>query len=463
VAHREAIGAPRSRYVEIDVSSPSGHLDQVVKDLVDAALTRKFTSAEAWDYGWCVAEYRRSEDAAIGHDTSRRVHLSAEGVAAYERAMNQLFRLAGIGDMYNAKELWGVVAGMIGTLSMPCTAAVLVGQVTDRLKRLTSPPDSVVVVPIANLNPGKALIEVGSLLIGRLGEEWRSRLRVLAGGQEPLSDGRQPWWNSLPDDSKEQDVLLLAHFGRSQLDRAFRDAEEAFENLVALALVLEPDLDGRGLYSLRGDSHRPGIRGLAVDRQSLRTMAETSPTLFRDLAAEVLVSDIFGTNVRHHWYGEDPFPLHELLTGERLAEAQRLLTGRTSVHNRLRLAARWHAKAYWSSEIEDAVLALGIGFEALLSERSPSPGRVLGERFAFLELLPSDRPTLYKRFTGEYYAARSSIAHGARRTSIDGDFARGMAKELRRTFLRIASLTKAQAVESEDAYDRMFDALKWGI
>jgi hypothetical protein len=445
------------------VSKASGHLDQIAKSLIEAALTRQFTSDEAWDHGWCVADYRRSAGAAVSHDTSRRVNLSAEGVAAFEGAMHQLFKLAEVRDLYDAEELWGVVAGIIGALPMPSTEAVLEGQLNDHLKRLATPPDSVVVVPIANLNPGQTLIEAGPLLIGRLGDEWRRRLKERAGEHEALSDSRQPWWQALTDDSTEQDVVLLAHFGRSQLDRAFRDTEETFENLVALALVLESDLDGRRLYSLRGDSHRPGIRGLAVDRLSLRTIAVTSPKLFRDLAAEVLVSGISGTNVRQKWYGEDPFPLHELLEAERLAEARRLLTGRASVHNRLRLAARWHAKAYWSSEVEDAVLALGIGFEALLSEGNPSPGRVLGERFAFLAPLPSDRPARYKLFTHEYYAARSSIAHGAKRTNIDGKFARRMAKDLRQTFLRIASLTSAQSVESEDAYGRLFDTLKWGI
>ncbi len=375
--------------------------------------------------------------------------------------MYQLLRLPEVPDAYDAEELWGVAAGMIGTLPMPSTATALEKHVNDRLKRLIAPPDSVVVVPIANLNPG-TLIEAGPVLIGRLGDEWRGRLKARTGEKKPLFDARQPWWHSLADGSKEQDVVLLAHFGRSQLDRAFRDAEEAFENLVALGLVLEPDLEGKRLYSLRGDSHRPGIRGLAVDRQSLRSAAETSPNLFRELGADVLVSGIFGTNVKHHWYGEEPFPLHELLDGTRLTEAQRLLTGRTSVHNRLRLAARWHAKAYWSSEIEDAVLALGIGLEAPFSESNPSPGRVLGERFAFLAP-PSERQARYKLFTGEYYAARSSIAHGAKRTSIDSTFARRMAKDLRDTFLRIASLTRDQSVESEDAYGQMFDTLKCGI
>ncbi len=345
---------------------------------------------------------------------------------------------------------------------MPSSAMALAGNVDERLNRLITPPDSMVVVPIANLNPGDNLIEVGPLLIGRLSDAWRTRMKALGGGQEPPPGTRQPWWHSLRNDSKERDIVLLAHFGRSQLDRAFRDAEEVFEGLVALALVLEPDLDGRQLFSLRGDSHRPGIRGLAVDRQSLQNSAKASPDLFRELGAEVLVSGLLGTNVTHHWYGEEPFPLQELLDSIRLAEAGRLLTGQTSVHSRLRLAARWHAKAYWSSEVDDAVLALGIGFEALLSESNPSPGRVLGERFAFLAQVPSERQTRYKLFLSEYYAARSSVAHGAKRTNVDGKFVRDMAKDLRQTFITIAALTKTNSVESEDAYGRMFDALKWG-
>jgi hypothetical protein len=75
------------------VSRAPGHLTAIAKDLVDAALTRQFTSVEAWDHGWCVAEYRRSARAALSHDAERRVHLSAEGVEAFERGMYQLLRL----------------------------------------------------------------------------------------------------------------------------------------------------------------------------------------------------------------------------------------------------------------------------------------------------------------------------------------------------------------------------------
>lgn len=440
----------------------SRDLGLITDDLVKAALTREVTSEEPWNYGWCVADYRRSEKAAVKHDAARSVRLSAEGVAAFERAMNRLFKVSEIRDRYEAEELWSIAIGMIGPLPISSAAPELTVEIDRRLKRLTAPPDSVLVVPLANLNPGATVIEAGPLLIGHPGDEWRERLKARAGEPEQPSDDRQPWWHKLKDESEEKDVVLMAHVGLAQSNRAFRDAEEALENLLALALVLELDLDARGLFSLRGDSHRPGIRGLTVDRRALQVSAESSPNLVRELGAEVLVSGLFRTSVQHHWYGEEPFPLHSLLEGDRLLDVQRVLIGRTSVSKRLRLAARWHAKAYWSSEVQDAVLALGIGFEALLSEENPSPGRVLGERFAFLQQLRSERAARYKLFTSEYYAARSSIAHGAKRTGIDGRFARDMAKDLRQTFLTIASITRAQSVESEESYARMFETLKWG-
>jgi hypothetical protein len=260
----------------------------------------------------------------------------------------------------------------------------------------------------------------------------------------------------------EEDVVLLAHFGPSQFDRAFRDTQESLENLVSLALVLEPDLDGQRLYSLRGDAHRPGIRGLVVDRQSLSSWVQVSPSLSRDLGAEIVLSGAFGSTVTHRWYGGDPFPLNALLGVDRLAEAQRVLLGRSNVHRRLQVAARWHAKAHWSLDVEDAVLALGIAFESLLSEANPSSGRVLGDRFALLAPSASERAARYRLFTKEYYSARSSIAHGAKRSDVDHLFARRMAKDLRDTFRRIANLTMAETIGSEEAFGQMFDNMKWG-
>jgi hypothetical protein len=154
--------------------------------------------------------------------------------------------------------------------------------------------------------------------------------------------------------------------------------------------------------------------------------------------------------------------LADLLQGDRLGEITRVLAGRSKVNRRLQIAARWHAKAYWSLEPEDAILALGIAFDSLLSEARPSPGRVLAERFAFLASAPKERPGRYRLFMNEYYAARSSVAHGAGKRAISAAFERKMAADLRVTIRQIAQLICSSAVESEEAYSQMFDNMKWG-
>lgn len=431
-------------------------------NLVLAALTRRTASQEAWNYGWCLRDYRWSAEAAITHSTSANVRLSANGVQSIETAMQSLLHLPSVRELYDPKEVWGLVASIVGSLPLTDDPDVLRARVDERLFTLTVPPDSCVIVPIANLDPGAAVIEVGSLFVGRFGDDWRNLLKLRARGSKLLSCGDECWWASQPTDGAGDDLVLMSYFGRSQLGRAFREAEETFENLIALALALEPDLDGTGLYSLRGDSHRPGIRGLAVDRQGLQRAPKALPTLNRELGSDVVIDDILGPRVTHHWYGEKPFPLHQLLSGDRIDEVRRLLVGQTSVHHRVRVAARWHAKAYWSHASEDAVLALGIAFDSLLSESTPSPGRVLAERFAFLSPSVEERPLRYKLFIGEYYSARSSIAHGRKKGTIDAKFVRRMATDVRYIFRKLASLAKAEGLESEDALAKMFEKIKWG-
>jgi hypothetical protein len=43
-----------------------------------------------------------------------------------------------------------------------------------------------------------------------------------------------------------------------------------------------------------------------------------------------------------------------------------------------------------------------IAFDSLLSESSPSPGRVLSERFALLAVSPEERSRRYKLFLKDY-------------------------------------------------------------
>src|SRR6202035_794133 len=148
------------------------------------------------------------------------------------------------------------------------------------------------------------------------------------------------------------------------------------------------------------------------------------------IGCPVLVDGIFGQIISFRWYSENPFPLQLLLSPpDKRSVAEQLLLGSTAVVRRLRVAALCHAKAHWSIDLADAVLALGICFESMLAEQGPSPGRVLSERFALIDPDHNHRQGRYRQFQTEYYPARSSVAHGAKKGSLNTTFVRGMARE----------------------------------
>jgi hypothetical protein len=257
--------------------------------------------------------------------------------------------------------------------------------------------------------------------------------------------------------------MTLAYQCRTQFGRAVHEAEEAFNDAIAIGLALEADLNAPSLYSLRGDAYRPGTRGLVLDRAALAEVGKTVPQIQRELGAATIVTSGFEKVLIHRWYGEHPFPVERLLADPvRRDTVERILTNPTAVHRRLRVAARWHAKAHWSSDVEDAVLALGICFDAMLTEQGPSPGRALADRYAFLVSDPVRRRARFKEFQSEFYPARSSVAHGAKKKSIDAGFVRRLAREARTTFCRILELSDTHQIMTEDDYDQLFASLKWG-
>lgn len=261
----------------------------------------------------------------------------------------------------------------------------------------------------------------------------------------------------------KRERVYCVYDSNSQGEKARREAEAAFDDAVAIALMLEPNLDERGLYSLRGDGYRPGIDGLKIDRHALADVSRANPELDIHMAASISVVGLGGASTSHAWFGEEPFPLGSLLEKpERRALVSHLLSSVDSVARRLRLAARWHAKAYWSAEIDDAVIALGVSFDVMLREKGNSPGRVHAERYAFLSEMPEERRDRYKRFYGEYYAARSAIVHGGRTSATSGAMVRQMALDSRRLFARLTNEIQARNIRTERELDAMFEEFKWG-
>lgn len=438
----------------------------IINRLIRVAQGRELTANRPWNYGWSQATYRRSATAAMTYKDNQGISLQASAVDLLEEAASTLLKVQQIRDYYDANEFWSLIASLIGALPLDSSPEHLANEIEQRIKRLIDPPDSLVVMPVANLAPPQTVVEIGNLLIGHLDTHFETRLREKSGHPGLKSMSVQPWWMPLLDDvdeAVEPRPNLIAHIGRTQLRRAIDDAEQAFDDVISLSLMAEPDLDRFSLYSLRGVANRPGVRGLGVDRSFLTKTAQSSPPVTRELGAAMFVDGILGPTLMHRWYGEDPFPLEQLLGhSDNRSIVERVFSGSTAVHHRLTVAARWHAKAHWALDPADAVLALGICFDSMLSEQGPSPGRVISERFALLHPDPNHRDQRYRRFQTGYYPARSSVAHGAKKTSVDAAFVREMAKETRWVFQRILQLTQSLKVRTEDEYDNMYFDLKWG-
>ena len=436
---------------KVDVFEPIAVL------LTSTATSRVSSSCRPWEYGWPIEKYRHSGEAAIHGEGGSSVTFSAEGMHSLEQAVEKLLRIQKFKNLYEDDDVWVLVASLAASVPLQGSDSRTHKLILARLHKLGNPPNSAVIFPIANVNTGAQLLSVGGLRIGL----WsHSAFNEMRGQVLPRLDQRapKPWWIS-----EDQGAVVGCYVGPQQFGRAVRAAEELFDDVIALALMFEEDLESRSLFGLRGDSHRPGMHGLSVDREYLSELAKQVPALNRELGASIIAHSQFGTRVSLRWFAEPPFPLSELLSGDgRRTAVEQVALGKNGALRRLAVAARWHAKAYWSSNYDDAVLALGVCFDAMLSETGPSPGRVLAERFAFLAVDPEARRQRYKKFQSAIYPMRSAVAHGASRESVSMEVVRDTAREARATFCQLFSLIREFSITTEHQYNELFDRLKWG-
>jgi hypothetical protein len=444
--------------------SKSTGIQRIVDSFVRAALDREITTGKAWDYGWSQASYRRSSTAAMSHDRHKRVRLHVAGIDSFEEATTTLLAFQQVQQRYDVDEFCELTASLVGTLPLKADLDQLSSIISRWIDKILAPVNSVVVFAVANVARLENVLSLGPLVVGRLDHRFKQLVQVKAERAVLERQIHDLWWmsDSVENGPDQSSPVVLAYAGQSQLELAINKAREAFEDLISIALMMQPDLDALSLFSLRGDANRPGLRGLVVDREALTKLAETAPAISKEIGCQVLVDGVLGERTTLHWYSEDPFPLEKMLDdSEKQTIADRLLLASSAIDRRLRVAARWHAKAHWSAELADAVLALGISFDSMLSEQGPTPGRALSERFALLDPDADGRRRRYHQFQTEYYPARSSVAHGAKRESLDAAFVRDMAKQVRWTFQRILKLTRLFGTSSEHEYQEMWESLRW--
>ena len=126
------------------------------------------------------------------------------------------------------------------------------------------------------------------------------------------------------------------------------------------------------------------------------------------------------------------------------------------------MAAKWHANAHWALGDNEAILCLGIAFDALLGSDDGPQRRELSERFALLH--PKQlREDKYRLFSTKYYTARSAVAHGGSAPrDLEDCFSRSMSRDLRYATKRLLQYYEQCSDQGELDINELFCSLKWG-
>lgn len=390
--------------------------------------------------------------------------LTTAGIDAYEEAMGNLLKEPAVKERWSDEELWGIVASMVVGASVGGDPAK---GVEASLHRLRTIGEALVVLPVANVAWAGDPVTLEDLVVGNLNEAMLRAIERAANGRTTIAEpdavrliDKYRWTTSGREGGEALVAIAVWCPGQSML--AIAQAERRFRDLVDVALLLETRPATLGLFSLRGSTNRPGIRGATVHRSAIADGLELA-SASHELAAEIPVvsENIAQWHVR--WHSTDPLPLDRLLSGlDRRAALVRCLKRGSPLARRIGVAARWHAEAHWATETDDAVLALGVALDALIGSREGLPGRAMRERFAFLEPNVSLRASRAKRHA-EVYSARSAVAHaGSSDAAKDAVFVRGLAGDVVWATYRMLAFDELFSPVNDRDIDVGFESLRWG-
>jgi len=334
-------------------------------------------------------------------------------------------------------------------------------EIDRRLATITGVANSLVVFPVANTAWGGPPLLIADVVLGRFGPAMRDVVKAAAKGRPILrADDAVDW---TPESGATSGDVVFATwvpaFGEKARDLAYIKLDQ----LLGLCLLFRHDDDNLDLVPFRGESHRPGVRGLVLHRPTLSEVAMGDQRVSRELAAQTFVSSTIRRAATISWFGEKPFPLDVLLADPRIADViERVLPGGDPTKGRFLVTARWCAKAHWANDMPDATLSLGIALDALIGDKAGLPMRVLADRFALAEVDKTKRAMRARRFVA-FYGARSAVAHGGQPQEIeDVTFVREFLASVRWLAERILRLVEARSVTSNEQYAELFEAIKWG-
>lgn len=405
-------------------------------------------------WAWVDAEYRASPSRAFLGERSA-LTIADEGMPALERAMQALLRDQRVTTRWRDEDLWTMVLSLV--------AAASAGHVADlhaAVDRLLKPKRVRVAAAVANITWNSEPMSIGALTLAEVhGEadvrELANTLKLDARAEESLVGYAQQLLQGL----NAYVVATLTTDRQGEL--ASQDFERAFEDLIGLTLMLADDLEAHGIYSLRGSTNRPGIRGVTLDRSAIVELLADHGSA--ELGARVLTITGWNSGNNFRWYSADPLPLDRILGADLRVVIDDLMTAPDAIAQRLRVAARWYARAFWAEAEDDSALAVSVALDSLLTGKDAVPGAVSKSRFALLERDPAARGVRFERYEA-LYKVRSAIAHGGdatrRLAQIGG--ARSILKDAHWVAMKLLELRDISTPPDEKEFRELWAAVQWG-
>ncbi|MFF0028918.1 hypothetical protein ACFYS7_12070 [Streptomyces avermitilis] len=421
-----------------------------------AATITEAPGTDPWTYGWSLPEYRQSEGAALD-STNGPVTMTPEGISAYEEAVEAVLGQASARDRWDVEELWGLVASFCVAAS---EARDLRAFIDREISKLLKPSPALVVFPVANVGwDGAPRLLGNKCVIGEAGSNFADVVVELGGR---AAAAREIVADFVSQQSHQPPPVCFATLVPGQRGMAFEQASRRFEALIDTALLLDTDKKKHKLYAARGTWNRPGVRGLMLDRGAVERSMQRKDAIV-ELYSRPLIYDVVGKEGGRHWYSADPVPLTAVLSNSDLCdEVLNSLSNQGPIHRRIGVAARWFSEAFWSSNPDDATLALGVALDALIGSKSGLPGRAMKERFALLDDNPQSRSIRAKRYE-ELYSIRSRIAHGGVTSKVEEE---GFIEEFQRQVTwaawRLIAMQVDFSISSDADLESAFEDLRWG-
>jgi hypothetical protein len=405
-------------------------------------------------WAWLEAEYRSSPARAF-HGRTDALTIEDRGMPSLEAAMEALLSDQRVRTKWRDDDLWTTVLSLLAAVSADSSL-----DLEAAVRKLVKPAPVRSAAALANVTWAAEPASLGVLTIaqlrsepdaealaGRLGLERGSRDAFVAHSRRLLSEVGEC-------------VLATATSDR-QGELAYEDFERGLEDFFGLILMLSDRLEECGIFSLRGATNRPGVRGITLDRGALGHLLAGKGSA--ELAARVLTITGWSAGDSSRWMSADPMPLDRLLDANLHPLLDALLTANDAIAQRLRVAARWYARAFWADAQDDAALAVSVALDSLLAGKDAVPGAVSKGRFALLERDPDARAARFDRYE-QVYRVRSAIAHGGDATRplarIGG--ARSILDDARWTAKQLLALRKISTPNDDDAFRDLWSAVQWG-